>query len=99
MGHHSTSDDSFAYRPRHEVEEKKKLDNPLGRMKAFLEGRGWWSDSEEEEAKTRCKEEVLSAFKRAEKMQRPPVGEMFEGVYAPGSETWMIVSDFSFSRR
>ena len=92
VGHHSTSDDSFAYRPRQEVEEKKRLNNPHARLRSFLESRGWWNNEEEENAKARFKEEVLRAFKRAETMQRPPLSEMFEDVYAPGHETWMIVS-------
>lgn len=78
------------------MEEKKRVDNPLARMKSFLESRGWWSDAEEESAKARFKEEILRAFKKAETMKKPAISEMFKDVYAPGHETWMIVS-FSFT--
>ena len=55
VGHHSTSDDSFAYRARSEVEDRKKIDNPISRMRRFMEERGWWSAKEEEELKARLK--------------------------------------------
>jgi 2-oxoisovalerate dehydrogenase E1 component alpha subunit len=37
IGHHSTSDDSSAYRPKKEVEDWKRLDNPLVRLRKWLE--------------------------------------------------------------
>lgn len=91
VGHHSTSDDSFAYRPRQEVEDRKRLDNPIARFRLFLEERGWWSTSEEDVLKARLKDEVLDAFRRAEALPKPEVGEMFEEVYG-GEEPWTIVS-------
>lgn len=89
VGHHSTSDDSFAYRPRQEVENRKRLDNPLARFRMFLEARGWWSAEEEDAFKARVKDEVMQAMKRAEGLKKPPVQEMFNDVYA-GEEPWNI---------
>ncbi|TCD70741.1 hypothetical protein EIP91_001770 [Steccherinum ochraceum] len=89
VGHHSTSDDSFAYRPRQEVEDRKRIDNPIARFRKFLEARKWWDDKEEDELKDRLKGEVMRAFKRHETMQRHEVREMFEGVYR-GEEPWNI---------
>ncbi|OCH88461.1 branched-chain alpha-keto acid dehydrogenase E1-alpha subunit [Obba rivulosa] len=89
VGHHSTSDDSFAYRPRQEVENRKRLDNPLARFRMFLEARGWWSAEEEDAFKARVKGEVMQALKRAEELPKPPVEEMFNDVYA-GEEPWNI---------
>lgn len=91
VGHHSTSDDSFAYRPRAEVEDWVRADNPLSRFRLFLEERGWWSAAEEEEMRTRVKGVVLQAFKRAESKKRPELKELFTDIYA-GSEPWNIVS-------
>lgn len=91
VGHHSTSDDSFAYRPRKEVEERKRLDNPLMRFRLFLESRGWWSKDEDDAFKARVKAEVHAAYKKAEELQRPPLSEMFTDVYG-GEQPWNLVS-------
>lgn len=93
VGHHSTSDDSFAYRARQEVETRKKVDNPLTRFRLFLESQGWWSAEEEEALKARLKTDVLQAFKRAEGLKRHELKELFEDVYG-GEEPWNIVSTF-----
>ncbi|KAG1244959.1 hypothetical protein G6F68_015236 [Rhizopus microsporus] len=49
IGHHSTSDDSTKYRDRKEVEERAQLDNPITRLRRYMEARGWWSPQEEED--------------------------------------------------
>jgi 2-oxoisovalerate dehydrogenase E1 component alpha subunit len=90
VGHHSTSDDSFAYRPRTEVEARKKLDDPIGRFRLFLDAKKWWNDQEEEELKTRLRKDVMKAFKEAETVKKHPVGSMFEDVYG-GEMPWTLV--------
>ncbi|THH05530.1 hypothetical protein EW145_g4727 [Phellinidium pouzarii] len=95
ISHHSTSDDSFAYRARSEVDNWVKSDNPLSRFRLFLEGRGWWSSAEEEDMKTRIKKTVMQAFKRAESRKRPELKELFRDVYA-GPEPWNIVRNDAF---
>ncbi|KAA1115817.1 hypothetical protein PGT21_000713 [Puccinia graminis f. sp. tritici] len=45
--HHSTSDDSSAYRNPNEVDQWRKRDNPINRMRAFLESKGWWDPAKE----------------------------------------------------
>jgi 2-oxoisovalerate dehydrogenase E1 component alpha subunit len=82
IGHHSTSDDSFAYRSRAEVDSIKKLDNPLFRMKRFLESRGWWDDTREEDLKKKHKAEIMREFAKAERAKKPPLGEMFTDVFS-----------------
>jgi 2-oxoisovalerate dehydrogenase E1 component alpha subunit len=81
ISHHSTSDDSFAYRARVEVEDWKRRDNPITRLRKYLENKGLWSDKEEAEARSRIREEVLKAFSEAEKELKPPLKAMFEDVY------------------
>jgi len=94
VGHHSTSDDSFAYRARQEVEDRKRIDNPLARLRLFLESKKWWDAQEEEALKARQRREVLEAFKRAESTKRWELKELFSDVYG-GEEPWNIVrSDF-----
>ncbi|KAI3616294.1 branched-chain alpha-keto acid dehydrogenase e1-alpha subunit [Moniliophthora roreri] len=89
VGHHSTSDDSFAYRARSEVEDRKKVDNPIVRFRLFLESKGWWDATAEEELKTRLRADVMKAFKAAENMPRPELSELFTDVYG-GEEPWNI---------
>ncbi|KAJ7600930.1 thiamine diphosphate-binding protein [Mycena floridula] len=89
VGHHSTSDDSFAYRARSEVEDRKRIDNPIVRFRLFMESQGWWDATAEEELKTVLKADVMESFKRAEKLSRCELGELFTDVYA-GEEPWNI---------
>ncbi len=91
MGHHSTSDDSFAYRPRAEVEDRKRIDNPITRFRFFMESKGWWSAEAETELKDRLKRDVMKAFKRAESLTRCELKELFTDIYG-GPEPWNIVS-------
>ncbi|KAF7422680.1 hypothetical protein PC9H_010836 [Pleurotus ostreatus] len=89
VGHHSTSDDSFAYRARAEVEDWKKIDNPITRFRLFLESQGWWDAQAEEELKDRLKADVMKAFKRAESLPKPELKELFTDVYG-GEEPWNL---------
>jgi len=91
VGHHSTSDDSFAYRARTEVEDRKRIDNPIVRFRLFMESQGWWDAGAEAEMKARLKADVMKAFKRAENLKRFELGELFTDVYG-GKEPWNIVS-------
>lgn len=86
VSHHSTSDDSFAYRARVEVEDWKRRDNPLTRMRKWMEGRGIWDEGKEKNARSSIRKDVLAAFSRAEKEKRPALRHMFEGVYEELSE-------------
>ncbi|KAH9002626.1 branched-chain alpha-keto acid dehydrogenase E1-alpha subunit [Lactarius hatsudake] len=81
VGHHSTSDDSFAYRARQEVEDRKRIDNPIARYRLFLKNRGWWSDSDEDELKESLKKDVMRAFKTAEGLKRHELSDIFSDVY------------------
>ena len=81
VSHHSTSDDSFAYRARVEVEDWKRRDNPIIRLRKWMEAQGIWSEEKEKEARERLRREVLHAFKEAEREKKPPVRTMFEDVY------------------
>ncbi|KAG9236066.1 thiamine diphosphate-binding protein [Amylocarpus encephaloides] len=82
ISHHSTSDDSFAYRARVEVEDWKRRDNPITRLRKYLENNNLWSDEKEANARKRLRGEVLKAFGEAEKEKKPPLRAMFEDVYA-----------------
>lgn len=48
VSHHSTSDDSFAYRAKADVEDWKRRDNPIVRLRKYLERQGLWDDDKEQ---------------------------------------------------
>lgn len=86
VSHHSTSDDSFAYRARVEVEDWKRRDNPITRLRKWMERKGVWDEGREKEARSRIRRDVLRAFADAEKEKRPPLRSMFEDVYEEVTE-------------
>ncbi len=61
VSHHSTSDDSFAYRARVEVEDWKRRDHPITRLRKHLEKRGLWDESREAEERAKIRKDVLRA--------------------------------------
>ncbi|KAH7383185.1 thiamine diphosphate-binding protein [Pyrenochaeta sp. MPI-SDFR-AT-0127] len=81
VGHHSTSDDSFAYRQRVEVEDWKRRDNPITRLRKYLETNQVWDDAKEKELRSSTRKEVLRAFEEAEKEKKPSIRNAFEGVW------------------
>ncbi|KAH9907415.1 thiamine diphosphate-binding protein [Xylariomycetidae sp. FL2044] len=81
VSHHSTSDDSFAYRARVEVEDWKRRDNPISRLRKYMEAHGFWNEAQEKEAREGIRRDVLKAFSEAEREKKPPIRAMFEDVY------------------
>ncbi|PHH90422.1 hypothetical protein CDD83_3754 [Cordyceps sp. RAO-2017] len=81
VSHHSTSDDSFAYRARVEVEDWKRRDNPITRLRKWMEARGCWDEGKEKEARDGLRREILQGFAEAEKEKKPALRTMFEDVY------------------
>ncbi|KAL2069551.1 hypothetical protein VTL71DRAFT_14230 [Oculimacula yallundae] len=81
ISHHSTSDDSFAYRARVEVEDWKRRDNPITRLRQYLEKKGVWNEEKESAARARIRKEVLKAFAQAEGEKKPPLRSIFEDIY------------------
>lgn len=86
VSHHSTSDDSFAYRAKVEVEDWKRRDNPITRLRKWMEREGMWDEDREREARSSIRKEVLKAFADAEKEKKAPLRDLFEGVYEELSE-------------
>lgn len=66
------------------------VDNPLHRMRKFLDSKGWWSDADEESLKTAQKKAVLKAFQDAEKLLKPSLTGLFTDVY--DELPWNLVS-------
>ncbi|KAL8712705.1 MAG: hypothetical protein Q9225_006904 [Loekoesia sp. 1 TL-2023] len=86
VSHHSTSDDSFAYRAKVEVEDWKRRDNPITRLRKWMERKGLWDEEKERDARSRIRKEVLKAFAEAEKEKKPSLRNMFEDVYEEMTE-------------
>ncbi|KAJ5595003.1 uncharacterized protein N7459_001211 [Penicillium hispanicum] len=81
VSHHSTSDDSFAYRARVEVEDWKRRDNPIIRLRKWLENKCLWSEDQEKEMRDSLRQAVLKEFGEAEREKKPPLREAFTDVY------------------
>ena len=86
VSHHSTSDDSFAYRARVEVEDWKRRDNPITRLRKWMESNGLWDEEKEKATRSSIRKEVLNAFAAAEKVKKPALREMFTDVYEEVTE-------------
>ena len=86
VSHHSTSDDSFAYRAKVEVEDWKRRDNPITRLRKWMENQGIWDEEKENEARSQIRRDVLTAFAQAEKEKKAPLREIFTDVYEELSE-------------
>ncbi|KAL7274312.1 hypothetical protein RUND412_002783 [Rhizina undulata] len=86
VSHHSTSDDSFAYRAKVEVEDWKRRDNPITRMRKWLEAKSWWSAEEDTALRNQVRKEILQAFSKAEKEKKPPIRDLFMDVFEKPSE-------------
>ena len=81
VSHHSTSDDSFAYRAKRDVEEWKRRDNPISRLRKWMERKGLWDEDQEKEFRTMIRKEVLQELTAAQKTKKPAIKTMFEDVY------------------
>ncbi|XP_055333706.1 2-oxoisovalerate dehydrogenase subunit alpha, mitochondrial-like [Paramacrobiotus metropolitanus] len=81
IGHHSTSDDSSAYRSVDEIRYWDKEDNPIIRFRKYMVNRGLWNDEKETQWKDQAKRQVMTAFQKAEKKVKPAPEELFNDVY------------------
>ncbi|OZJ04980.1 hypothetical protein BZG36_01773 [Bifiguratus adelaidae] len=81
VGHHSTSDDSTKYRDHKEVEKRAELDNPITRLRRYMELKGWWDLDQDTEYRTTRRKEIMKSFSAAEKRKKPAVSELFTDVY------------------
>ena len=81
VSHHSTSDDSYSYRAKRDVEEWMRRDNPIIRLRKWMERKGLWNEDLEKEERAKIRKAVLQEFSSAEKVIKPPLRAMFEDVY------------------
>ncbi|MPC94972.1 2-oxoisovalerate dehydrogenase subunit alpha, mitochondrial [Portunus trituberculatus] len=81
IGHHSTSDDSSAYRSVDEVRLWDSTQHPIARLRAYMVHQNYWDEAKEKQWKDDCKRQVMQSFARAERRQKPSWKEMFTDVY------------------
>lgn len=86
ISHHSTSDDSFAYRTQDEVQPWKTSVNAILRLKKWLENKNLWSDEKDKELRAQVRRSILQELKAAEKEKKPRLSSIFDDVYAEYSE-------------
>ncbi|XP_034943922.1 2-oxoisovalerate dehydrogenase subunit alpha, mitochondrial [Chelonus insularis] len=80
IGHHSTSDDSTAYRPSEEINIWTQH-SPISRFRQYLEKLGLWSEAQETEFQKLTLQEFMKEFSIAEKKLKLDWREMFTDVY------------------
>ncbi|XP_029412986.1 2-oxoisovalerate dehydrogenase subunit alpha, mitochondrial isoform X3 [Nannospalax galili] len=81
IGHHSTSDDSSAYRSVDEVNYWDKQDHPISRLRHYLLNRGWWDEEQEKAWRKQSRKRVMEAFEQAERKPKPNPNLLFSDVY------------------
>ncbi|XP_064149769.1 2-oxoisovalerate dehydrogenase subunit alpha, mitochondrial isoform X3 [Loxodonta africana] len=81
IGHHSTSDDSSAYRSVDEVSYWDKQDHPISRLRHYLLNRGWWDEEQEKAWRKQSRKKVMEAFEQAERKLKPNPNLLFSDVY------------------
>ncbi|XP_018016480.1 2-oxoisovalerate dehydrogenase subunit alpha, mitochondrial-like [Hyalella azteca] len=82
IGHHSTSDDSSAYRSVDEVRHWDSTQHPIARLRTYMADRGYWDDARDKRWKEDCQKQVMQAFAAAERRVKPDWRELFSDVYA-----------------
>lgn len=81
VGHHSTSDDSTAYRSVDEVKHWDTVDTPINRIRNYLAEKGWWDEVLEKEFRTSTRGEILKGFREAENTKLPNPLQIFDEVW------------------
>ena len=86
VSHHSTSDDSFAYRDRALAEQWRTGKSPLTRLRQWLEKRGLWDEEQDKAFRKETRSNVIKELMEAEKEKKPALRGIFDDVYAELTE-------------
>lgn len=81
IGHHSTSDDSTAYRSADELEVWNTIEHPISKLKNFMKHKGWWDEQKENDYVKEVRKKVLTQINLSEKKLKPNWRELFKDVY------------------
>lgn len=77
VGHHSTSDDSLRYRNEKEIKGWVERNNPITRLRGYMESNGWWDAEQETATWKETRKYALQCLKKAEAQKNPPLSEVF----------------------
>lgn len=80
MGAHSTSDDPTLYR-KEEESAKWNEKCPILRLRRYLESKGEWNQTKEDELQKTIQYEITEAINKAKTTPRPPTHSLIEHVY------------------
>ncbi|XP_058824780.1 2-oxoisovalerate dehydrogenase subunit alpha, mitochondrial [Topomyia yanbarensis] len=81
ISHHSTSDDSTAYRPAEELEVWNTIEYPVTKLKNYMKRRHWFDEKEESLHVKAIRQQVLAQINQSEKIPKPDWREVFQDVY------------------
>ncbi|XP_045498974.1 2-oxoisovalerate dehydrogenase subunit alpha, mitochondrial [Colias croceus] len=81
VGHHSTSDDSTAYRSIEEIQKWTTDENPIQKLRLYIERKGLWNEEADKALIKESRDIVVRTMQNAEKKKKPHWKEMFEDVY------------------
>ena len=79
--HHSTSDDASAYRDAQEQEEWTVRQNPIRRVKLFMEKQGMWDENKNKQLREELENEINQAWQESESLKKPHWHNLFTDVY------------------
>jgi 2-oxoisovalerate dehydrogenase E1 component alpha subunit len=87
ISHHSTSDDSFAYRDRDQVAYWKTPDrDPIARLRRWLEAKELWNSELEKTTRQELRKDIVRGLMLAEREKKPKLESIFTDVYAELTE-------------
>jgi len=78
---HSSSDDPSRYRDEQVTEVWKSRRDPIRRLRAMMERRGWITAAEHEALATRLEAEVREVITRQEAVAPPPLSSLIDDVF------------------
>ena len=81
ISHHSTSDDSAAYRSVDEVRTWKEHEHPTNRLEQLLRKNNQFDEQETKSFKEKMRKEIIDIVFKKEKEPKPPIRELFTDVY------------------
>ncbi|HUH06164.1 MAG TPA: pyruvate dehydrogenase (acetyl-transferring) E1 component subunit alpha [Egibacteraceae bacterium] len=81
LGAHTTADDPTRYVPPDVAETAKKRD-PIIRLRAYMIGKGIWSEELDQEAERWCDAEIDRAVEEFDATPKPDPASLFDNVYA-----------------
>lgn len=80
-GHHSTSDDASRYRSKEELEYWTTKQNPMARVRKFLEDNKLWNEEKEQMLRETARKQVLDLLQELEHAPKTPFSEFVTDVF------------------